>query len=163
MVGALPQIITIPEKKLIGKRLRMSLAENRTAELWQSFMPQRRLIQHAVGAELISMSVYDAGFDVSAFTPAVPFDKWAAVEVSDQAAVPDGMEAFVIPQGLYAMFLYRGHPRNFAPMFQYIFREWLPASGYELDARPHFELMGARYNNDSPDSEEDLYIPICRK
>lgn len=163
MVGVSPQIITIPEKKLVGKHVRMSLSGNRTAELWRSFMPQRRGIINPVGTELISMSVYDPGFDMSAFTPAVQFDKWAAVEVTTHDSVPEGMERFVIPEGLYAVFLYKGHPLNFAPMFQYIFRDWLPASGYELDARPHFEVMGAKYDNNSDASEEDLYIPIRRK
>ena len=35
------EIKTIPQKKLIGKRLTMSFANNRTAELWRSFMPRR--------------------------------------------------------------------------------------------------------------------------
>ena len=35
------EIKIIPQKKLIGKRLTMSFANNRTAELWRSFMPRR--------------------------------------------------------------------------------------------------------------------------
>lgn len=37
-----PRIETLIEKKLVGKRMTMSLAENKTAILWQSFMPKRR-------------------------------------------------------------------------------------------------------------------------
>jgi AraC family transcriptional regulator len=41
-----------------------------------------------------------------------------------------------------------------------MFREWLPASGYELDDRPHFEILGERYKNNDPDSEEELWFPV---
>ncbi len=34
----------IPEKKLIGKRAKMSFSNDKTRELWQSFMPQRKEI-----------------------------------------------------------------------------------------------------------------------
>jgi AraC family transcriptional regulator len=36
----------------------------------------------------------------------------------------------------------------------------LPASGYELDDRPHFEILGERYKNNDPDSEEELWFPV---
>ncbi len=36
----------------------------------------------------------------------------------------------------------------------------LRRSGYEMDTRPHFEILGAQYKNNDPDSEEDIYVPI---
>ena len=41
--------------------------------------------------------------------------------------------------------------------------EWLPNSGYEIDNRPHFQVMGETYKNGSPDSEEDFYVPLKLK
>ena len=38
-----------------------------------------------------------------------------------------------------------------------------PNSDYKPDDRPHFELLGAKYKNDDPDSEEEIWIPIKRK
>jgi hypothetical protein len=54
-----PRIETLPEKKLIGKRMTMSLANNKTGELWRNFMPRRREIQNNLTSELFSMQVYN--------------------------------------------------------------------------------------------------------
>jgi AraC family transcriptional regulator len=70
------------------------------------------------------------------------------------------MKAFELPAGLYAVFLHRGPASEGQRTFQYIMGTWLPASGYELDSRPHFELLGEKYKNDLPDSEEEIWIPI---
>ena len=34
---------------------------------------------------------------------------------------------------------------------------------YTLDDRPHFEILGEKYKNQDPDSEEELWIPIKPK
>jgi len=34
-----PRIEILPEKKFIGKKIRMSFLNNKTHELWKSFMP----------------------------------------------------------------------------------------------------------------------------
>ena len=47
--------------------------------------------------------------------------------------------------------------------FQYIFTNWLPNSEYELDNRPHFEILGDKYINGSADSEEEIWIPVKYK
>ncbi|MDP5096829.1 MAG: GyrI-like domain-containing protein [Flavobacterium sp.] len=39
----------------------------------------------------------------------------------------------------------------------------MPNSEYQLDNRPHFEILGAKYKNNAPDSEEEIWIPIKRK
>jgi predicted transcriptional regulator YdeE len=38
------RIETLTEKKLIGKRMRMSVSGNKTGDLWRSFMPRRKEI-----------------------------------------------------------------------------------------------------------------------
>ncbi|HMK05999.1 MAG TPA: GyrI-like domain-containing protein [Flavobacterium sp.] len=157
-----PRIETLPEKKLIGKRLRMSLANNMTFKVWQSFMPRRKEIANAVTTDLTSMQVYDTSYSFSNFDPNAEFEKWAAVEVSDFDSVPDGMETFTLPGGLYAVFHYKGRNTD-TEIFRYIFGTWLPASDYSLDNRPHFEMLGEKYKNNDPESEEDIWIPIKAK
>jgi len=154
-----PRFETIEEKKLVGKRLRMSLSANRTVELWRSFMPRRKEIENAGSALLYSMQIYDPAY-FTRFSPATEFEKWAAIEVRDFDHVPEGMETITLPAGLYAVFLHKGPAGEGARTFQYIFGTWLPGSGYELDQRPHFELLGEKYKNDSPDSEEEIWIPV---
>ncbi|RAK02673.1 AraC family transcriptional regulator [Larkinella arboricola] len=155
-----PRIETLPEKKLVGKRLRMSFANDRTGELWRSFMPRRKEIVNPVTTDLFSLQVYEKPFDYNTFTPTAEFEKWALVEVADFNHVPDGLETVILPDGLYAVFLYKGLPSEFAETFHYIFGTWLPASNYVLDHRPHFEVLGEKYRNNDPDSEEEIWVPI---
>jgi AraC family transcriptional regulator len=153
-----PRIETLPGKKLIGMRLPMSLAHNKTAELWRSFMPRRREILNPLTSDLISMQVYAPSY-FDTFNPGNEFDKWAALEVAHFDHIPDQMEPFLLPGGVYAVFTYKGSSSD-NRIFDYIFTTWLPTSGYLLDQRPHFEILGDRYKNADPASEEAIWIPI---
>ena len=150
-----PRIETIGAKYFVGIRLPMSFAANRTAELWQTFMPLRGRIENRVSAELYSLQVYPP-----ALTMETSFEKWALAEVAEGAPAPEGMESFRLEGGQYAVFQYKGHPAAAQPFFEEIFQVWLPASGYVLDDRPHFEILGAAYRNNHPDSEEEVWIPV---
>jgi AraC family transcriptional regulator len=158
-----PSIQLLPEKKLIGKRVRISLTDNKTFELWKSFMPHRKEIKNNLSSELFSIQVYDQSYDFKNFDPGAIFEKWAAVEVSDFDNIPDNMESFILTGGLYAVFIHKGAASIGAKTFQYIFGTWLPASDYILDNRPHFELLGEKYKNDDPESEEEIWIPVRSK
>jgi AraC family transcriptional regulator len=156
------RIETLTEKKLIGKRLKMSFADNKTGELWRSFMPRRKEIQNNVGLEFYSMQIYAPSFFEN-FNPTAEFEKWACVEVKEFDAISNEMETFVLKGGHYAVFLYRGTTDGAADTFQYILETWLPNSEYVLDDRPHFELLGEKYKNGDPNSEEEIWIPIKPK
>lgn len=156
-----PRIDTLTETKLIGIRMKMSLADNKTGLLWKTFMPRRKEIPRQVGSELISMQVYPPSYFQN-FNPTTEFEKWAAVRVSQPDNVPAGMEMFTIPGGLYAVFDYKGLS-NDPSIFQYIFGTWLPDSDYIVDNRPHFEVLGEKYRNNDSSSEEEIWIPIAPK
>ena len=135
-----PRIEIVAEKKLIGTRLTMSLANNKTGELWRNFMPRRREISNTVTNDLISMQVYKPTYFAD-FKPTNEFEKWATVEVTNFESVPTNMETFSLAGGLYAVFDYKGSS-NDPSDFQYIFGTCLPGSDYFLDDRPHFEVLG---------------------
>jgi AraC family transcriptional regulator len=158
-----PRIELLPEKKLVGKRIRTSLSENKTADLWRSFMPYRNLIKNRCSTELFSVEIFDNSFEIETFTPDTKHEKWAAAEVSGFESLPEGMEKLVLDGGLYAVFIYRGIASNFAGTFHHIFNVWLPSSAYEPDQRPHFEIMGEKYSPTDPDSEEEIWIPVKLK
>ncbi len=73
------------------------------------------------------------------------------------------METIVTPTGLYAVFIHKGPASEGKKTYEFIFGVWLPESDYELDNRPHFAVMGEKYKNNAPDSEEELWIPIEKK
>jgi AraC family transcriptional regulator len=149
----------IPEKKLIGKYIQTSFANDRTVELWKNFMPRRKEILNNLSADLLSLQIYDKSF-FEHFNPHTAFEKWALVEVSDFDAIPENMKAFTLQGGLYAVFLHKNATSTPEKTFGYIHSTWIPNSEYELDDRPHFEILGAKYKNNDVSSEEEIGIPI---
>ena len=124
-------------------------------------MSRQYEISTKISGDRISMQIYPKAF-FEDFNPATVFEKWATVEVKDFETIPEGMEGFVLQAGLYAVFDYKGSSTD-TRIFQYIFQKWLPGSGYFLDNRPHFEVLGENYKNADPDSEEEICIPIRPK
>jgi AraC family transcriptional regulator len=154
-----PKIINISEKKLIGNKLEMSFADDKTFQLWSSFMPRHREIQNRIGTHKFSLQNYGENFQSD---PTIPFVKWALIEVLNYNYVPEGMETYTINEGLFAVFTYNGPSKNAVQVFQYIYNVWLPNSSYELDNREHFEILGENYNPQG-NAEEEIYIPIKLK
>ena len=155
-----PRIETINTHKLIGNRIITSIENNQTFQLWSSFLPRRKVIQNKCSNNLFSVQIYPPSFDFTFCDLSVPFEKWATVEVDSFDAVPDGMETFDLEGGLYAVWDYKGLNTD-TKIFEHIFGEWLPNSqDYCLDNRPHFEILGEKYKNNHPDSEEEIWIPI---
>ena len=137
----------------------MSFSNNRTFELFRSFMPERKAIKNTVNADIICMQSYPGVPDFAEMKQDMEFEKLAAVEVSDFNDVPTGMETYTMPGGLYAVFLHKGAATDLST-FEYIFKTWLPNSKYELDQREHFEVLGEKYKNNDPTSEEDIWVPV---
>lgn len=150
------------QKKLIGKHITMSFLENKTFQLWSSFMPHRKEIRNQIGTDLYSLEVFPSGH-FTEFDPGNSFEKWAAAEVLDFNEIPSEMEELTIPSGLYAVFVHKGLQSDGHKTYHSIFAEWLPNSEYTVDDRPHFAIMGEKYKKEDPDSEEEIWIPIKNK
>src|SRR5690606_33575663 len=139
----------------------MSFANYRIGELWRSFTPRRKEITNNLTNDLISLAVYKPTH-FSDFKPTNEFERWATVEVSDFNTIPNEMDRLILQSGLYAVFNYKGLSTDNS-IFKYILSEWLPSSEYVLDNRPHFEVLGEKYKNNDPNSEEEIWIPIKPK
>jgi AraC family transcriptional regulator len=158
-----PRIELVRERKLIGKRMIRTFANNETFKLWQSFMPARKEIKNSLSTNLYALQVYPDSYDFTFSNLDAKFEKWAAIEVANFDDVPGGMDTYILPGGLYAVFDYKGLSTD-TKIFQDIFGTWLPNStNYCLDNRPHFEILGGKYKNNDPDSEEEIWIPIKDK
>lgn len=156
-----PVIVNMLPKKLIGLHLQMSLQANQTGPLWGQFMRRRHEIKNTTSPLLYSIQFYDTNYFME-FSPAKSFEKWAAIEVNESNEIPEGMHTVDLTGGLYAVFDYRGSSTDPA-IFQYIYGTWIPSSEYILDHRPHFEVLGDKYKNNDPNSEEQIWIPIKNK
>ncbi len=155
-----PKIENLTAKKFIGKKLKMSLGDNKTFELWNSFMPRHNEITNKKSNDKFSLQVYDEPVKLGDLKQ--EFQKWALVEVTAFENIPDEMETFELESGLYAVFHFKGLNTD-NRIFIYIFSDWLPKSNFELDQRPHFEVLGEKYKNNDPNSEEEIWIPIKKK
>ena len=153
-----PRIIKVKPLKLRGIHIRMNLSHNQTRELWQRFMPEWKLTGLPM-SEFYSAEVYPKGY-FSSFDPNKDFEKWAAVPETGLSPIPETWDRLEVPPGLYAVFPYKGRSSEVYKIYQYIFETWMPKSGYQVDERPHMAVMGEKYKNDDPESEEELWIPV---
>ncbi len=108
-----PKIVDIADRKLIGMRIKTSLSENKTFELWRKFKPQVKEITGRLTTDFYSVQVYGEDFNVENPTPNTMFEKWAAVEVSNFENVPHAMESYTLASGKYAVFIHIGTPNDF--------------------------------------------------
>ena len=151
-----PKIVNISNKKIVGMQSVMQQHQySNIVALWQRFMPRKRVLQSTISEELIAMQIFTI---LKSGLPNAEFQIWACAEVSEFNDIPKNMESYTIPKGAYAVFLQKG--MDASKTYQRIMTEWLPTSGYQIDDRPHFQVMGEKYKNGSPDSEEDFYVPI---
>ena len=141
-----PRIINLEEKKLLGQRVLMSLSNNKTRQLWGQFSPRIKLIENRTSEDKISMQIYPPLFHEQ-FNPNTEFEKWATVDVKNFENIPKGMNSYILQKGLYAVFNYKGLSSD-SSIFTFIFTEWIPKSIYEIDSRPHFEVLGPNYKNE---------------
>lgn len=156
-----PTIKDTKEKKLIGKRITMSLANPKYFELFSSFMPHKKEIKNSVSADIFDIQIYDNSYFKN-FNRTNQFEKWAVIEVATFETIPLNMESFTLKAGTYAVFYYKGL-NTASAIFDYIYGDWLQNSEYEIDDRPHFQILGENYKNNDPNSEEEIWIPVKTK
>ena len=159
-----PRIETLQPKTMVGLAAEMSVTQNSTAPLWRSFMEQRHNIQNVIGKDVYSLQEYPSVDYFSTFNPNTIFTKWALAEVNNTQHIPEGFQPYTLQGGTYAVFHHKGNNgQDFTSLLMFIFNTWLPSSDYVLDHRPHFEVLGAKYKNNDPNSEEEVWIPITKK
>lgn len=156
-----PRITLLNEKKVVGLKATMSILSDSTPQLWKAFRSRSKEVPYRSSPDFISLQEYPTDYFKN-FNPNTEFVKWACVEVVDFEVIPNGMQNFILTGGTYAVFDYKGRSAD-PRIFQYIYGEWLPGSGYVLDSRPHFEVLGATYKTNDPNAEEEIWIPICNQ
>lgn len=154
------ELKTILPKVFIGNSLEMSFSKDTSFDLWRNFMPRRNEIENRINSDLFSIQIFDALLDFNRFDPELVYQNWAVVEVSQVNRIPENMKKLEINGGLYAVFIHRGTKQMIFNTWNYIHNFWMPKSGYRLDFREHFQILREGYNPNSPDSEEELWVPV---
>lgn len=133
-------------------------AGSNMSDLWDKFLPQKHKIGRVCGKE--AYGICYAAKEKDAYPD--DFHYTAALPVRDDASIPEGMEKIVIESHEYAVFTHRGSVSDISKTNDYIWKTWLPQSGYEPANSPDFELYDERFNADDANSEFDIYVPIKR-
>ena len=154
-------ILSLPPITLVGVSQETSLAAAETPALWREFGPRIREIGERADDWRYSLRQYPTGLSLHHLTPETRYIEWAAVAVASGARIPAGLETLLLTGGLYVRCLHRGLPGEIGDTVNYLFGQWLPTSGYDVDnARPHFERMAPDYRPDDPDAQEEMYVPL---
>ncbi len=82
---------------------------------------------------------YGVYFDDPEKVPVAKLRSLAGVSVAPGANLGDKLQRFEIPAGQYAILDYAGPAAGVIKAYQWLFAEWLPASGREPAAFPLFE------------------------
>ena len=88
----------------------------------------------------------------------------AGAEVDRNFVPSNDAQIAVLPGGLYASTKFRGTSAEIPETWERILREWLPSSGYQLDARQCFEFYppDGEYDEKTGAFTSELCIPIAK-
>ncbi len=154
-----PRIVDLDALTLIGLPFYGDSSDGKFGQTWERFVESEPLV-----TKRLNDKIY---FGVEFFGPEVSrTNQWmyfAAIAVSDLEEIPDILFGKMLPAAKYAVFTVKGGVAKINEVFQYAYKEWLPASGYEAAYPFDFERYDERYKGSVPDSEIDLYIPIKPK
>ena len=83
---------------------------------------------------------------------------FAALEVSADMALPDGLEEMNVAKGDVAVLLFTGPYSGLKAAYDYLYGDWLPNSGREIRDAPSYEVY---LNSPMDTAPEDLLTEIC--
>ena len=87
----------------------------------------------------------------------------AAVEVDADFAGTGAYQKTVLPGGRYAVGHFTGDDRAVGEAWTWLLRDWLPASGMQLDSRPFFEHypVDGKHDVQTGEFECEICIPVA--
>jgi AraC family transcriptional regulator len=88
------------------------------------------------------------------------FDYAAGAEVADFSGVDDEMMRIRVPAQRYAVFAHRGHITTMRSTMHSIWREWLPASGFQAADAPLIERYGPEFDPRSGNGGLEIWLPV---
>lgn len=145
------KIITIKEFKAVGITYFGDNKKGEITKLWDTFNKQYKQINQK-SKTMLCYGICDDMPDSEG-----RFHYTACAEVDSFLDLPEGMVTKVVPEGKYVVYTYSGDLKDLGNFYQNIFTKWLPASGYQFDQRPQFELYDQRFMSNG---EFDIYFPI---
>jgi AraC family transcriptional regulator len=149
--------------KVIGYELDTALSQKTIPQFWNEYLENDYpcTIPNWSSKEWIDLGICHS------WKADGSFKYLLGMEVTSFENAPTNSVCREFPSLTYAVFTTPIVPRDvfvssIGKSWEYIFKEWLPKSGYEIAEGPQFELYDERCQAHI-DSQIDIYIPICRK
>ena len=156
-----PQWITKPAFTVVGMQIRTTPKAAEIPQLWEKFGPRMNEIQHLVERGPTDTHHVAYGLLDHFDTKTGGFDYLAGEAVVKVDELPPGMTRWDIPTSTYAVF--EASLPTLGEVFDHIYKEWLPTSGYQQAQSPVFERYGERSNADGPGFPVSIYLPVQKK
>lgn len=153
-----PKIVDLPEIPVIGMAIDTVPVSPDIPAMWPRFVARMDEIG-PVAEPGVSYGVMEgcgpgAGSDAR-------LRYMAAVPVTPESALPEGLSRWAIPAGTYAVL--RWPFGEIAQGFDFLYRQWLPASSWTLRAGPHFERYGDDFDPRDPNAILEIGLPVNAK
>lgn len=87
------------------------------------------------------------------------WDYMVAVEV-ETPDPDDGRAHLSVEPATYAVIPHHGPSSEIGQIWQWIFNQWLPASGKEPSAAPSFERYGPGYDTRTMSGDTEMWVPL---
>ena len=153
-----PRVVELPALHLVGARRLFALPEiKEIPSLWGQFIPRLGEIQGRKGMVTYGtcITATDAGGK-----PVLEYS--AAVEVEKPGRAPDGLVAFTLAPGFYAVFTHEGHIRDIGKTWDSIWHTRMKEAGLAHRPAHDFERYDDRWNPGTGEGPVDIYIAIER-
>ena len=156
------RIINLPAMRVVGMAY---VGKNDNCEIpamWDRFIPRFDEVPGKIRPSVKLGVCGDAQEDGS-------FRYVAGFQVEADAPVPEGMATFEVPAATYVVVTQHGplndEKRGLGAAMNYVYREWLPQSGYKRADAADLEWYDERFvfgidDSEREDSEMDIYTPI---
>jgi len=143
---------------VIGLAGQFTMENNTIPQLWDKFNPRANEVKDAKYDCCLGLCFYVPNYEAGK-----PFTYMAGRIVNKVGELPQGMTMREVPAADYAVFEHKGPLDTLQKTYDYIFREWLPASEYDMAPQDDFEWYDYRFKWGQPDSIFEIWIPIKKK
>ncbi|UCG90996.1 MAG: AraC family transcriptional regulator [candidate division WOR-3 bacterium] len=158
--GLEPEIVELGDMTVVGLQILYSSKCNLIPQLWERFMPRIHEIKD-VARKDVGLEV---SYDMQDSEGKETFFVIAGLIVNSTTHIPEGMTYKHISAHEYAKFTHQGPISEISSTYNFIYKEWLPASAYEHDDEGcEVEWYDERFKMEDEDSEFDIYVPIKQK
>lgn len=156
-----PKIVDLDEFNIIGIQVVGSPVDGSFGTTWPVLFERHSEITSKVGMK--------TSYGVQSYSKELmKSGVWkytAGLETTNAKNIPEGMSIISIPSNQYAVFEYKGAiSSELGKKFEYIYKKWLPESGYILAGQYDFEKYDARFKGPkNPESILEIYVPVKKR